>query len=199
MTDFGMAEFILLLHVLIVWLRVIFTAVLVVAAALAALAWAERTRRINAFGALARLARKLDPLIAPVERRIGRFGGTHANAPWWALLAVLLIGAALLGLVGYLRDVLSSIYYAIDQGPRGIARLVVSSLFMVIQVALIGRVIMSWIGGTYSRLGQLAYRLTEWFLGPLRAVLPSIGMVDISPMVAYFALSLIRGVVLGAI
>ncbi len=194
-----MAEFIVLLHLVIGWLRVGFTVVLVIAALLAALAWAERTRRINAFGGLARFARRLDPLIAPVERRIGRFGGTHANAPWWALLAVLLIGAALLGVVGYLRDVLSSIYYAMDQGPRGIARLVVASLFMVIQVALVARVIMSWIGGTYSRLGQVAYKLTEWFLGPLRNVLPSIGMVDISPIVAYFALSLIRGVVLGAI
>jgi YggT family protein len=194
-----MGEFILLLHVVIVWLRVGFSAVLLIATALAALAWAERTRRINAFGGLARFARRLDPLIAPVERRIVRFGGTRANAPWWALLAVLLIGAAALGIVGYLRDALASIYYAMDQGPRGIARLVVSSLFMVIQLALVARVIISWIGGTYSRIGQLAYKLTEWFLGPLRGVLPSIGMVDISPMVAYFALSLIRGFVLGAI
>ena len=194
-----MAEFIVVLHLVMSWLRVGFSIVLAVATLLAALAWAERTRRINAFGGLARFARRLDPLIAPVERRVVRFGGTHANAPWWALLAVLLIGAATLGVVGYLRDVLSSIYYAMDQGPRGIARLVIASLFMVMQLALVARVIMSWIGGTYSRLGQLAYKLTEWFLGPLRGVLPSIGMVDISPMVAYFVLSLIRGVVLGAI
>ena len=194
-----MAEFIVVLHFVISWLRVVFTAVLVVATTLAALAWAERTRRINPFGGLARFARRLDPVIDPVERRIVRFGGTRANAPWWTLLAVLLIGAATLGVVGYLRDVLSSIYYAMDQGPRGIARLVVASLFMVIQLALVARVVMSWIGGTYSRIGQLAYKLTEWFLGPLRGVLPSIGMVDISPMVAYFALSLIRGFVLGAI
>ena len=194
-----MAEFIVVLHLVMSWLRVGFSIVLAVATLLAALAWAERTRRINAFGGLARFARRLDPLIAPVERRVVRFGGTHANAPWWALLAVLLIGAATLGVVGYLRDVLSSIYYAMDQGPRGIARLVIASLFMVMQLALVARVIMSWIGGTYSRLGQLAYKFTEWFLGPLRGVLPSIGMVDISPMVAYFVLSLIRGVVLGAI
>jgi YggT family protein len=194
-----MGEFIVLLHLVIGWLRVGFTAILLVATALAALAWAERSRRISPFGGLARFARKLDPLISPIERRIGRLGGTRANAPWWALLAVLLIGAAALGIVGYLRDVLTSIYYAMDQGPRGVARLVVSSLFMVIQLALVARVIMSWIGGTYSRIGQFAYRLTEWFLGPLRGVLPSIGMVDISPMVAYFALSLIRGFVLGAI
>lgn len=194
-----MGEFIVVLHFVIGWLRVGFSIVLVVAAGLATLAWAERTRRINAFGALARLARRLDPAIAPVERRVVRFGGTHANAPWWTLLAVLLFGAAVLGLVGYLRDVLASIYYAMDQGPRGIARLVVSSLFMLLQLALIARVIMSWVGGTYSRLGQIAYKLTEWFLGPLRGVLPSIGMVDISPMVAYFAISLLSGLVLGAI
>ena len=70
---------------------------------------------------------------------------------------------------------------------------------MVIQLALVARVIMSWVGGTYSRIGQLAYKLTEWVLGPLRGVLPNIGMVDISPMVAYFVLSLVRGFVLGAI
>jgi YggT family protein len=194
-----MGEIILLLHLVIGWLRVGFTGVLVVAAALAALAWAERTRRISAFSAPARFARRLDPLIAPIERRTVRFGGTHANAPWWALLAVLLAGAALLGLVGYLRDVLASIFYAMDQGPRGIARLVIGSVFMVIQLALVARVIMSWVGGTYSRIGQLAYRLTEWFLGPLRGVLPSIGMVDISPLVAYFVLSIVRGFVLGAL
>ena len=194
-----MGEIILVLHIVSAWLRVGFTAVLAVATGLAALAWAERTRRINAFGALARFARRLSPLIAPVERRTARLGGTHANAPWWALLAVLLVGAALLGLVGYLREALASIYYAMDQGPRGIARLVIGAAFMLIQLALVARVIMSWVGGTYSRIGQLSYRLTEWFLGPLRGVLPSIGMVDISPMVAYFVLSLVRGFVLGAL
>lgn len=194
-----MIEFILLLHVILAWLRVILVAVLLVATLLATFAWAERTRRLSPFGGAARMARRLDPWITPVERRLGRFGATHANAPWWALLAVLLIGAAVIGLVGYVRDIASNLSYAINQGPRGVLKLAVSSVFMVMQFALIGRVIMSWIGGTYSRLGQIAYRLTEWFLGPLRGVLPSIGMVDISPMVAYFALSLLRGVVLGAL
>lgn len=194
-----MGDFILLLSAGIGWLRVGFSGVLIVAAGLATLAWAERSRRLNAFGAPARFARKLDPLIAPVERRAVRFGVTHANAPWWTLLAVLLAGASLLGLVGYLRDVLVSIYSAVDQGPRGILRLAVASIFMVLQLALIGRVVMSWIGGTYSRIGQLAYTLTEWFLAPLRRVLPSIGMIDLAPLVAYFALSLLRGLALGVI
>ncbi len=194
-----MIQLTLLLHTLAIWMRVILVAVLLVAVLLATLAWAERTRRLNPFGAAARMARRLDPLIAPVERRMGRFGGTRANAPWWGVLAVLLIGAAAIGLVGYVQDVLFSLHGAIESGARGVLRLVVSSAFMVLQFALIGRVVMSWIGGTYSRPGQIAYALTEWFLGPLRSVLPSIGMVDISPMVAYFALSLIRGLVLGVL
>lgn len=174
--------------------------VLLIAAGLAALAWGVRTRRLNAFGGLARFSRSfLDPMIAPVERRAVRFGGTHVQAPWWALLALLLLAAVLLGVLGFVRDVLASTYYASTQGPRGLIRLAVSAVFSVLQLALIVRVIISWVGGSYSRIGRLATTLTEWFLGPLRRALPTVGMVDISPLVAYFALTLLRGFVLGAI
>ena len=128
-----------------------------------------------------------------------RFGVSHANAPWWAWVVLLLLGAFALGALGFVRDVIVNVFYAVDQGPRGLLRLGVSSVFAVLQLALFGRVIMSWVGGTYSKLGQLAYRLTEWFLAPLRSVIPTIGMVDISPMVAYFLLTLIRGFVVGAL
>jgi YggT family protein len=138
-------------------------------------------------------------MIAPVERRTARFGGSHTSAPWWALLAFLVLGALLLGVLGFLRDVLVSTYFASSQGPRGVLRLAVSAVFAVLQLALIVRVVISWVGGSYSRIGRLAHTLTEWFLGPLRRVLPSIGMVDISPLVAYFALMLVRGFLLGVL
>ncbi len=195
-----MRQTILLLSAGIDWLRIGFTGLLGVALVLAALAWAVRTRRLNAFGPLAKLARGVaDPLIAPIERRTVRFGVSHANAPWWAWVVLLLLGAFALGALGFVRDVIVNVFYAVDQGPRGLLRLGVSSVFAVLQLALFGRVIMSWVGGTYSKLGQLAYRLTEWFLAPLRSVIPTIGMVDISPMVAYFLLTLIRGFVVGAL
>lgn len=176
-----------------------FTLVLLVAFAMAAVAWLERTRRLNAFGAVARFARNVcDPLIAPIERRSARFGGTHQNAPWLALLALLLSGALTLGVLGFLRDVVVTTYYAGSQGPGGLLRLGVSTVFSVLQIAIIARVVMSWVGGTYSRIGRLAIALSEWMLGPLRRLIPTIGMVDISPLVAYFGLSLLRGFVLGA-
>jgi uncharacterized protein YggT (Ycf19 family) len=38
--------------------------------------------------------------------------------------------------------------------------------------------------------------LTEWFLAPLRRVLPTFGPFDISPFVAYFLLYIVRSAVL---
>ena len=62
----------------------------VVTAAAAALSYAVRTRRIQPFSAVARCGReRVDPvLIAPLERRLLRAGGTPYAAPWWTLAAV---------------------------------------------------------------------------------------------------------------
>ena len=188
------------LDAFIATLRIGFTYALFVAAVLAALAWAVRTRRVNAFGAAARFVRTvIDPLVAPVERRAVRFGGSHATAPWWALLAFLLLGAVGIGVLGFLRDAIAATFVASNEGAHGVLRLGVIATFAVFQLALIVRVVMSWVGGAFSTVGQLATSLTEWFLAPLRRVLPRIGMIDISPLVAYFALVLVRGFVLGAL
>ncbi len=195
-----MGELILALERLNLALRNGFGVVLVVGAALATLAWLERSRRINAFGPMARLARKVaDPLIAPVERRAALFGASHVNAPWWALLALLVAGALTVGVLEFVRDILIGGYYATSRGPRGVLRLLVEWTIGLLQLALIVRVITSWVGGTYSRIGRLATAMTEWFLGPLRSVLPRVGMVDIAPLVAYFGLMLLRGLITSAL
>lgn len=174
--------------------------VLFAGAALALVAWLERSRRINAFGPLARLARSVaDPLLRPVERVMVRFGRPRVEAPWWGLLALLVLSATLVGLIGYLAAIVGSVHVASVRGPRGFLRLGASTAFIVLEVALIARVVMSWVGGTYTRLGRLATTLTEWMLAPLRRVLPRIGVVDISPVVAWFGLSLLSGLVLRAL
>jgi YggT family protein len=195
-----MAEFILLLHVLRVWVQIGIGIALAVALPLAALAWMERTRRLDPFGAAARWARTLlDPPLRPIERLMARFGQPRSRAPWWGVLAVLLVGALLLGVMDFVRSTLAYAYSAGSQGPTGVVRLLVSWGFSILQLAVMVRVITSWIGGHYTWVGRVAMRLTEWFLAPLRRVLPTFGMVDLSPLVAWFALSLLRGVVLGAL
>lgn len=195
-----MAELIRGIDRLIEALRGGFTLVLLVGVALATVAWLERSRRVNAFSALAKFARRVcDPLIAPIEKRTARFGGTHENAPWIALLVLLLFGALFVGVLGFVRDLLVTTYYAGSRGPGGLLRLALSSAIAIVQIAVIARVVMSWFGGTYSRLGRLAFTLSEWLLAPLRRVIPPIRMIDITPLVAYFGLSLLRGFVLGSL
>lgn len=195
-----MPELIRGLDALIDVLRTLFSVALLIALPLAVLGWAVRARHVQPFGALARLSRQLvDPLVAPIDRRVARFGGTHASGPWWAFLALLLAGAVTLGALGFVRDFLVGAYYASSRGPRGLLRAGIGLVFGVLQLALLVRVILSWLGGSYSAVGRLAWRLTEWMLVPLRRVLPSVGMIDLSPLVAWFALGLLRGFVLGAL
>jgi YggT family protein len=165
-----------------------------------ALAWGVRTRRISPFGAVARVTRQvMDPLIGPVELRVIRAGGGGAAAPWWTLVAVLLAGFALLALLNFVRDAVASAYVASSRGPGGILRLAVMWSFAVLQLAILARVIMSWVGGTYSRFGRLMVGMTEWLVGPLRRVLPTFGAFDISPIVAWILLNIVQGLVLRAL
>ncbi len=180
-------------------LRMVFAGVVLAMVVVSALAWGVRTRRIQPFSSIGRFTRKVgDPLIAPVERRVIKAGGTSATAPWWTVVLVLLAGLVVLALVTFVRDTLASVFLATSQGTGGILRLLLSWTFGVLQVALLVRVITSWVGGTYSTIGRLAHRMTEWLVGPLRRVLPAFGQIDISPLVAWFLLSLVRSLVLRA-
>lgn len=172
-----------------------------VAAVACGLDWLARTRRISPFSPIARFTRRtVDPLIAPVERRILRFGANPASAPWWALAAVVIGGIIFLSLLGFVRDQLAMTTLALQYGGRGIAMLVIRWMFGILQIALILVVLSSWIGGSrYSRWLRWAFAVTDPILGPLRRIVPSFGMIDITPIVAYFGLSILEGVLLRAI
>jgi YggT family protein len=169
-------------------------------AALCALDWAVRTRRISPFSGLARFTRRVaDPIITPVERRIVRAGGTPASAPWWTVVAAVLLGLTLLALLSFVRDTLLSIHFSVGRGPMGIVRLIVGWAFAVLQIAILIRVITSWVGGSFSWIGRLSHRLTEWFLAPLRRVIPTFGGIDVTPILAWFLLSIIADLVMNAL
>lgn len=62
---------------------------------------------------------------------------------------------------------------------------------------LIIYILMSWVPSTReTKFGQLLGRVTEPYLGFFRKFIPPLGMIDISPIAALFALQLInRGIV----
>ncbi|WP_027364832.1 YggT family protein [Desulfotruncus alcoholivorax] len=55
------------------------------------------------------------------------------------------------------------------------------------------RIILSWVRlNPYQPLVKFIYETTEPFLGLFRRIIPPIGVVDISPIAAFFALELVR-------
>ena len=176
-------------------------ALLILAAVFAAfclLDWAVRTRRVNVFGSAARFARsKIDPMIAPIERRVVSAGGNPASAPLWALAAVVIGGILVISLLDFLRAEVYSIAIAVNGGPGGILRLLVSWLFDFLRIAILVRVVSSWLPiSPYSKWIRWSYAASEPILKPLRQVIPTLGMIDITPIVAYFLIGFIQGAVL---
>ena len=159
--------------------------------------WLVRTRRLSPFGAVARFFRRaVDPLLEPVERRVVRAGGLPSAAPWWALVAAAAGGILVLLLLQAARGV---VVEAMTYGhsARGLYHLVVQWTAGILQLALIVRVVASWLRVSYSRWVQWSVTLTEWLLRPLRRVLPPFGMIDVSPIVAIFAIWIAEAVLLG--
>lgn len=181
-------------------LRLGFLLVGVVVVVLCVLDWAVRTRRINQFGAVARFTRRVvDPLVSAVERRIVRAGGNPTSAPWWTIVFVVFTGLIVLALLTFLRNSIVEVYYSVASGPMGVVRLLVAWTFTVLQLAIIVRVITSWVGGTYSKIGRLAFHLTEWMLRPMRRWIPTFGGLDVTPILAWFLISIVQGAVLRAL
>jgi len=175
-------------------LRITLLSVAVVFGFICLLDWAVRTRRISPFNAVARFCRStVDPIIAPIERRVVRAGGVPASAPLWALAAVVIGGILLLSVVDFLRAQVIMTLMASQGGSAGIFRLLVHWTFAILRIALIVRVISSWLPiSPYSPWIRWSFRLTDPILAPLRQVVPNLGMIDITPIIAFFLLNFLE-------
>lgn len=163
--------------------------------------WAVRTKRINAFNPIARYFRStIHPFIAPIERRVVRAGGSPTVAPWWALVAAVVGAILLLSLLGFIRNQVLFAALAADQGAGGVFRLFIVWTFAILRLALIVRVISSWLPvNPHSPWLRWAFVLSEPILRPLRQIVPNLGMIDITPILAYFLLVFLARILIGAL
>lgn len=177
-------------------LRTALLAIALVFGAICVLDWAVRSRKISPFNALARFCRStVDPFIAPIERKVVRAGGTPASAPLWALAAVVVGGILLLTFLDIIRLEVARSIIASQGGAAGIFHLLVSWTFTILKIALVVRVISSWLPvSPYSRWLRWSYLLSEPILAPLRRVVPNLGGLDLTPILAYFLLNVIESI-----
>jgi YggT family protein len=168
-----------------------------VSAFVALVYWAVRRGKLSAFGPLARATRSFaDPFIKPLERRVIRWGGNPQDAPLWLLGIILVLGLIFLSLLNWLIGFVYEIFSLEHRGPGAWASFLLNLVYNVLLLALLVRVIGSWLGmGRYNRWLRFAYRLTDWIVEPIRRMLPPLGFIDLSPLVAFLALWLIRTMV----
>jgi YggT family protein len=191
----------MILGVLVLVSRILVILALAYASAVALTHWAVRSRKLTPFGAWPRFMRRAsDPVLQPLERRILRAGGNPQDAPLWLVGVVIVGGLLLLSLVQWLVGFAVTLEILVQSGPRTWARFLVSGLFTLIMVALFVRVIASWFGiSPYRPWMRPVMLLTDWIIDPIRRILPSFGMIDFSPLVAWLVLSVVRGFVLSMI
>lgn len=162
--------------------------------AVAAADWAVRTRRLNPFGGVARFLRaRVDPALTGVERRVLQAGGRPTATPLWALIAYVIAALLVLAALEMIASLMRQAAFATSMGGGGLLLLAVRWTFGFLAFALIVRVIASWIPPlAASRWVRWSFGATEWMLRPLRGLIPSFGVIDITPIVAYFALQLLQ-------
>ncbi len=168
-----------------------------VLAVVAALDWAARTRRLNPFSGIARFMRaKVDPRLGGVERQVVRAGGQLTATPWWALVAYVIIAALVIAAVDGVIGLVLDAQLAVGRGAVGVLFLLVRWTFAFLRIALIVRVVASWLPRlAHSRWVSWSFGATDWMLRPLRRVVPTLGVMDITPIVAYFGLVIVEWLV----
>lgn len=132
------------------------------------------------------------PLLFPLRRVIPGVANIDIACLVLALLVAFIIislGLVVVGLAAELANFLPQIAIW--------SLLAVVSMFIkVFYFTLIASVILSWVGSPSNPFVMLIHQLVEPVLAPIRRFLPDLGGLDISPIIAFFALNLIDRFVL---
>ncbi|WP_172148716.1 MULTISPECIES: YggT family protein [Pseudomonas] len=131
------------------------------------------------------IVRATHPLLKPLRKVIPSLAGLDLASLVLAILVQLVLMALVLLLMGYgLDNPLQLLIWSII----GVTALFIKVFFF----ALIISVILSWVAqGSHNPAAELINQICEPLLAPIRRILPSLGGLDLSPIVAFLILNLI--------
>lgn len=131
------------------------------------------------------IVRATHPLVKPLRKIIPSVAGLDLASLVLAIVVQLVLMALTLMLMGYgLGDPLQLLVWSIV----GVTALFLKVFFF----ALIISVILSWVAqGSHNPTALLINQICEPLLTPIRRMLPSMGGLDLSPIVAFLLLNLI--------
>jgi YggT family protein len=158
---------------------------------------------LNPFAWTSRTVRRLtDGFVMPVRGSLRHVGVDPKFAPLVVILLVIILGF----FIGQLADtIIATIGGVWDSVMRGAVitavGFIIYGLLAIYLILIIARVVFSWGQVTYrNRVMRFLVNVTEPLLGPLRRMLPPLGWIDISPLVAtliiWFLLTAVSGTLL---
>ena len=157
---------------------------------------------LNPFGWMSRTIHRLtDALVVPVRGGLRNFGMDPKFAPLVAILLVILLGYFLLQLVGTIATTIAGVLVGVQEGAMiSVLGFLLYGAISIYILLIIIRIVFSWGMVSYSnRLMRFLVDVTEPLLGPLRRIIPPLGWIDISPIVAFIILWLFQAAIAGTL
>ena len=157
---------------------------------------------LNPFAWTSRTIRRLtDGLVMPVRSSLMAFGVDPKFAPLIVILISILLGWFGVQLADTVRFTLLGLIASVLQAaPIPAIGFILYGLVSIYIILIFMRIIFSWGMVSYSnRLMRFLVNTTEPMLGPLRRMLPTLGPLDISPIVAFFILWLFQQAIAGTL
>jgi YggT family protein len=146
------------------------------------------------------IRRWTDPLVNPVRRPLVQAGFSPNVAPLVVILIAILAGYFASEFIGAVLYTVRGLLRSIAAGaPISLVGYVIYGALAVYTLMIFARIVLSWGVGPHNRLLHFLIRVTEPVLGPFRRVIPPVGMMDISPIVVLFLLTLLQRAVVATL
>jgi YggT family protein len=134
--------------------------------------------------------RATEPVMLPARAILRGFRLDTRVAPLIVVIMLIAVWLVLVQTASNVLNTIAGVFYAVTShkpnAMGGIIGYVLFGLLGLYTVAILIRIFFSWVGASYAnRFFRLIVQITEPLLGPLRRMVPLVGMFDISALIAY--------------
>jgi YggT family protein len=157
---------------------------------------------LNPFAWTSRTLRRLtDGFVVPVRGALRGVGVDPKFAPLVVILLSILLGFFLLQLVTTIASTVAGVIASLQTGEIvSVLGYILYGLISIYILLIFMRIVFSWGMVSYgNRLMRFLVDTTEPLLGPLRRMIPPLGRLDISPIVAFLILWLFQAAIAGTL
>jgi len=157
---------------------------------------------LNPFAWMSRTIRRLtDGFVMPVRGGLRQVGVDPKFAPLVVILLVIILGYFIGWLATTIGETILGVLNSVTRGAVITAvGYMINGLLSIYLILILARVVFSWGQVSYrNRVMRFLVNATEPLLGPLRRMLPPLGWIDISPLVATLIILFLRAAVAGTL